>query len=494
MDVHTDYYAALGLDLFATADEIRRAYRQAVRRVHPDANGAAGSIEAFRQVQEAYEVLSDRDQRSAYDRWREQEGLAQPPALRLRQTLSYAALPRLDEAQMLYALVEITPRGDAEIRRLPFNLCLVVDRSTSMQGVRLHRVQEAVHAVIDDLAETDTFSLVTFSDRAEVVIPAQANLDRQAARAAVSAIRTAGGTEILRGLTAGLAEIGRGRSLESANHLILLTDGQTYGDEAGCVEAAREAARRQISITTMGIGQDWNDVLLDQIARQSGGTSTYIDSAARVTSSFRSCLHQLSTIMAREIQLKVRTDERVRLHKASRVTPYMEVLQPDGDTLQLGALGAEQPVSLMLELVVEAGPAGALTAAQLDLSADVPSLANRKQRAQSAIEVEIVDGLVLRDLPPPHLVSMLGKLAILEVEERTMRDIAAMQLDRAGRGLQTIATRLINIGENELARAALLEAGRLAKTGRVSPQGRKRIRYGTRSLTQFDQEVHDDHV
>jgi Ca-activated chloride channel family protein len=370
----------------------------------------------------------------------------------------------------------------------------VVDRSTSMQGMRLQRVKQAVHAVIDDLEPVDTLSVVTFSDRAEVVLPAQANLDKDAAKAGVSAIRTAGGTEILQGLSAGLAQIERRRSADSANHLILLTDGQTYGDEQGCIQAARAAAQRQISITTMGIGQDWNDALLDEIARQSGGTSTYIDSASRVTASFRSCLQSLSSIIARDIRLTVRVSEHARLHKAFRVTPYMEALQATGDVFHLGALGAEQPVSLMLAFAVGASAPDRLVVAQLDLAAEVPSLPDRAQRARSAVEVAFVDGLVLSDLPPPHIVSILGKLAIYEVQEKAMQDITSQQLDRAGRRLETVATRLINIGENELARAALLEAGRLSRTGRVSPEGRKRIRYGTRTLGGFGGEVHDDHV
>jgi hypothetical protein len=52
-----------------------------------------------------------------------------------------------------------------------------------------------------------------------------------------------------------------------------------------------------------------------------------------------------------------------------------------------------------------------------------------------------------------------------------------------------MATRLLNIGENELAKAALLEAGRLTRTGHLSPEGRKKIRYGTRGLSMLPKEI-----
>jgi hypothetical protein len=55
-----------------------------------------------------------------------------------------------------------------------------------------------------------------------------------------------------------------------------------------------------------------------------------------------------------------------------------------------------------------------------------------------------------------------------------------------------MATRLLNLGETELARAALLEAGRLSRTGDLSSEGRKKIRYGTRSLSILPKEIHND--
>lgn len=64
-----DYYAVLGVSRNASEDEIRKAHRRLVLQYHPDRNTEAGASERFKEIQEAYEVLSDRERRTTYDRF-----------------------------------------------------------------------------------------------------------------------------------------------------------------------------------------------------------------------------------------------------------------------------------------------------------------------------------------------------------------------------------------------------------------------------------------
>src|SRR5829696_3092351 len=63
-----DHYKTLGVDRKASADEIKKAYRKLARQYHPDTNGDPGAEERFKQVSEAYDVLSDTEKRKRYDR------------------------------------------------------------------------------------------------------------------------------------------------------------------------------------------------------------------------------------------------------------------------------------------------------------------------------------------------------------------------------------------------------------------------------------------
>ena len=66
----TDYYETLGLDRGATADEIKKVYRKLALKYHPDRNqGNAEAESKFKELSEAYEVLSDSDKRARYDRY-----------------------------------------------------------------------------------------------------------------------------------------------------------------------------------------------------------------------------------------------------------------------------------------------------------------------------------------------------------------------------------------------------------------------------------------
>src|SRR3954454_15735982 len=182
------------------------------------------------------------------------------PGIRLQRTMSRAVLGESNEPQLLYVLLEAAAEGmAAQLPKLPLNVCLVIDRSSSMRGERLNQVKEAAGKIIDQLSRNDYFSLVVFNDRADVVVSAQHVADKSDLKRAIGTIEAAGGTEMANGLALALQEIQRPMLGRGINRMLLLTDGRTYGDESRCVDIVRRAQGRGIGLTALGIGNEWNE-------------------------------------------------------------------------------------------------------------------------------------------------------------------------------------------------------------------------------------------
>jgi Ca-activated chloride channel family protein len=475
-----DFYAILGVSPLATQEEIRHAYRKLVRRFHPDSGSEEASTERFQEVQEAYQVLGDLARRQAYDQRRAERGRDLTVALAWDILVSRQQLQALPEEQMLYLLVDLKPSGKTAFKRIPLNLCLVIDQSTSMDGERLNYVKAAAHQIVDELEKEDVVGVVGFNDRATVMYPSQPLSDPRRIHARISSIWASGGTEILQGLRAGLEEIRRYHKKEFVSHLILLTDGRTYGDEEQCLAEARRAGLEGMEISVLGIGEDWNDAFLDQLARQTGGISHYIAFPQQVRGVMREMVHRLTMLLARDVTLTVRPTERAWIENAFRTAPFIECLTSEGGIYPLGNLLAGKSIEVLLEIVVREPTPGFHRLFQLEMNAHIPTF-NRQERLIFDLEREFVPEVVEEPIPPA-LVNVLSRLSIFRMQEQVWRALATSQIEDARRRLETIATRLLDMGEAELAHIALLEAGRIAQGGQMSSKGQKVLRYGTRSL------------
>lgn len=414
-------------------------------------------------------------------------------SLTLQPTISHPTLKVSFGEQACYVLLDVSPSKNLPTSRLPLNLCLVLDRSTSMQGIRLQQVKEATRQIIDFLEPDDTMSLVVFSDKAEILLAGQKKIDKAMAKSIASTIQPSGGTEMLQGLMVGLKEIQTHRSENSVNHLILLTDGRTYGDEEECQKQAEWAGINQISLSTMGIGADWNEDLLDAMANASGGISTYIDTPRKIVDTFKSTIRELSTIVAREIIMTIAPIPQVILHEAFQITPHIRRLDINNNRSILGPLGTNGRKIIVMELRVKGlTEPGVKELLRFTLEGDIPTQGNRQAQEWISIKANVSADTEADVSIPPVIITALGKLAIFKMQEKAMSDLEAGNIIAATQRLETMATRLLNLGETELAHAALLEAGRLSRTGNLSAEGRKKIRYGTRSLSILPKEIHHD--
>ena len=477
-----DYYALLGVARDASPEEIKRAYFEAAQKLHPDKNTAAGETELFLGVQQAYEILSNPQRRAQYD-------ALLPPEKKLilpyqhRILYSRPNLVQLDEPQMLYVMLELeAPEEARQYSSPPLNVSLVIDRSTSMQGEKMDVVKAAAIQVLRNLRQQDILSVVAFSDRAEVIIPAAYHQDRMRLEAKVQMIQPSGATEMYQGLELGVKEVYRSLDSRRVNHIILLTDGHTYGDEQQCLELAQRLAEHKIGVSCMGIGKEWNDIFLEALSTRTGGSTAYISQPADIKRLLLEKFDALTQTFAEDVTLQMSPAEGAELAYAFRLHPEPSTIMLENQ-LHLGAILQDSATSVLFEYIIQPKAVksdsltilnGMLKVSISSHPSPVPPLKIHLQRPVSnSPEVEP---------PPPKIVQALSRLMLYRMQERARKEIEKGNIDTATRQLQTLASNLLAQGERSLAQTILLEVNNLQHKNTLSEEGGKKIKYGTRAL------------
>ncbi len=484
MNPTQDLYAILGVPPNALADDIRSAYRHAARRFHPDANASPGAASQFRDIAAAYEVLGDPIAREKYDVARRRQNVETQPYFTLRLTPSKRIMPVLGEPQVLYLLVELLAERSRSAQQVEsrLNLTLVVDHSTSMKGVRLERLKVAAYQLIDQLSEQDVLSVVTFSDRAEVLIPSGPLTDKQAAKTRIAMMQASGGTEMLQGMEAAYREVTRNASKTFVNHVVLITDGRTYGDERKCLDLADRAAKEGIGISAMGLGEEWNDVFLDQLASRTGGTSEYISSPNSVVRFLNERVKSLGQSFAERVSISIAPDPDIRVESAFRLMPSPQTLSASADPIQVGQLQAGGSVSIIFQLLLPASQKpGFRGLVRLDVTGDIIREQKFGYKVVSDTSVEVAEQPPPEE-PPLAILDALAKLTLYQMQEKAKESLARGDVQEATRRLENLATRLLASGQEGLANAAMAEARRVSHTNMLSEGGTKALKYGTRLL------------
>lgn len=477
-----DHYATLGVRRDATQEEIKRAYFEAAKRLHPDKNKLAGETEIFLEVQQAYEILSNPKRRAQYDAILppEQKG---PSLLECQVHYSRPNLVRLKEPQIVYILLELAPSGQSTGIPVPaLNVCLALDCSTSMQGEKMDMLKAAAINVLRDLRPQDVFSMVAFSDRAEVLIPASYRLEKHKLESIIRMLQPSGATEIFQGLEAAYKEVQPNANGTRVNHIILITDGHTYGDEPACLNLAEEAARKGIGISAMGIGREWNDVFLDALCSHTGGSSKYISKPDDIHQFLVNEFETLSRVVASDTLLEFTGPPGVEITYTFRTQPEAGPL-PVESPIHLGAVLQDTPLNVLFEYRIDPSLTdrdtvtllkGSIKPTIAALPTPIPPIPLEFSRP-----VKNEAGM---DPPHPAIIHSLSRLTFYRIQDKARTELNAGQYELAAQHLKQLATNLLVQGERSLARTALIEAENILQMQGLSEEGAKTIKYGTRSL------------
>jgi Ca-activated chloride channel homolog len=477
-------YEQLGLPPDATPEEIRRAYRQLVLHLHPDKNVNKGDTELFLDIQQAYERLSDPRKKAEYDNQLQPEQVPDSP-LAISTSYSQPLLARLPEPQLVYALLELNLHPDTEllVSAAPLNISLVVDCSTSMQGVRLDAVKMTAIEIIRKLQPSDIFSLVRFNDFAELLIAPIKQADMKSAEMKVQILQAGGGTEIYKGLEMGLAQVKINRSTKSVNHIILITDGRTYGDEANCEKLADECAELGIGMSALGIGTEWNDRFLDHLTVKTGGICKFIYNNIDIHNSILEEIARLGSDLTEQISYSYQVPQNAVISSIYRLQPDAAPLEPRSPLI-LGNMPRQGIMSILFEFIIHTIPADQveITLANGFINYEIPRHIKRTRYINRLSFNRKISAEPIKSLPPTSILNAITFLSLYRMQERAQEEMNKGDIYSATRYMENMATHLLHKGEKEMAQTVLDEVTYIRNNQSFSEDGEKRIKYGTRAL------------
>ena len=244
------------------------------------------------------------------------------------------------------------------------DLVVVLDESGSMSGDKIADARHAAHELLAQLGDEDRFALVSFDSDVQLRIPLDyATRDRlRAMTRAIDGVSAGGGTEMQAGLAAGAEQ--HQPTTGRAARTILISDGLPNSPD-GLVAQARSFARSETPLTTVGIGSDYDEQLMVNLADAGTGNFYWVTQGQDLAAVFG---HELSTAqetVATGLQVGLELGEGVELVDASG---YPTRVVGGRVVFDVGTLYASQERSFWVTLAVPASTTGEREVAMPSLS------------------------------------------------------------------------------------------------------------------------------
>ncbi len=228
--------------------------------------------------------------------------------------------PWVEAGKEQTVLVKIAARGRElpVADRAPVNLSLVIDKSGSMSGDRIVNARKGAIEAIRRLGRDDIFSVVVYDSRVETLIPAGRLTDIERVERIINGITAAGTTNIHGGLEAGFAELEKNFDRRHLNRMVLLSDGLANVGPTrpeAFAELGRTFSGKGVVISTVGLGLDYNERLMADLARAGEGNNYFVHDAGSLPKIFREEIGHLVGTVARGVIIRIEIPDGVEVER-----------------------------------------------------------------------------------------------------------------------------------------------------------------------------------
>jgi len=241
--------------------------------------------------------------------------------------------------------------GAKREKRTPINAAIVVDRSGSMQGERIAAAKEGARVALKRLAPDDKVALVSYNHEVDVMSPAAPLSNaRERLIEAIDGLRAGGTTALYAGVKEGGRQVEAYLSDNAVNRVILLSDGlanvgpSTPGELA---ELGRKLASKGITVSTIGLGLEYNEDLMQRLAAASDGNHVFVERPSDLAEIFEREFGDALSVTARDITIII---ECKAGFVPKRILGRDGTIDGDKITLKLNQLQADNERYVVVEL------------------------------------------------------------------------------------------------------------------------------------------------
>jgi len=323
------------------------------------------------------------------------------PKIHIERMMHRSSIMVTGDTAASYALVKLIPAG-GDSKPLALNLAIVLDVSGSMYeedgtGVsRLRRIQQAALSALQRLNPHDNLAIIAFAHNAQVVLPSTPLSEKAAIEDVIQRVDMfevdPGGTAMDEGMRNGMAELEKNAAPGKLSQMIVLTDGETSGEQA-CRQLAKEAAQKKIRFNVIGVGTEWNQSLIKVLDKLAEGNWGYIDvnDAGAADRVFAQEFAALAAAGFLNVEMHLRVKKDVKIKRVRMVVPEIKELaltEPEERHLvaQLGTLERDKPTRYIIDLSLPKRPDGKFSITDIEVNFD-PGSGKRESTGQVPLEI-----------------------------------------------------------------------------------------------------------
>ncbi len=409
--------------------------------------------------------------------------------------MKVSLLPALNDANLDAAApssqrqlaISVSATSSDQDSSVPLNLCLILDHSGSMSGRPLETVKQAAGQLLDRLKPGDRFCAIAFDHKAKVLVPNQIVEDPASIKRLIEKLRPAGGTAIDEGIKLGIEELGKGKK-EAISQAFLLTDGENeHGDNNRCLKLSKLAAEYNMTLNSLGFGDNWNQDILEKIADAGGGALAHIQRPEDAVEEFGKLFTRVQSVGLTNAYLLLSLMPKVRL---AELKPIAQVapdtielpVQQEGDRfmVRLGDLMKDVERVVLANIYIGQLPEGRQAIGQLQIRYDDPAVGEGLLSEQVALSTNVMQVYqpAINPMVQQHI------LALAKYRQTQLAETRLQQGDRAGAAtmLQTAAKTALQMGDQSAATVLQTSATRLQSGEELSEGDRKKTRIASKTI------------